>query len=195
MARVHHVKRSNKEHVCGRGGHTIPKGEPYSWAKPGFRTRVPLIRCTAHPFRPSELTTSAASAPMAALEALEDEVNGMDPSDAGTLDELESAVEAFASAVREYADEREQALEAWENGNSQLEELNDIAQAAADEAEGIEVESWDESEPDQSEYEDEDGNPDEAEYENALDEYQERLTEHVQGQLDQVLDAAQSIEF
>jgi hypothetical protein len=192
MARVHRVSRSNKEHTCGKG-HVIPKGEPYTWARPGFRRRTPLIRCAAHPFRPSELTTSAASAPMAALEALEDEVQGMDPTSADTLDELETALEAFASAVREYADEREQALEAWEHGNSQLEELNDTAQTAAEEAEAIEVDGWDESEPEESDYAEAD--EDEDDYETALDAYQERLTEHVQAQIDAVLDAAQSIEF
>lgn len=194
MARVHRVQKSNKPHTCQKG-HEIAKGEPYTWAKPGYRRRTPIIRCLAHPFRPSELTTSARSAPLAALEALEDAVQGMDPTDAGTLDELTTAVEEFAGAIREYADEREQALEAWEHGNSQLEELRDQAEAAAEEAEQIEVESWDESEPDPSEYEDEDGNPDEGELENAVDEYQERLTEHVQEQMDNVLDAAQGIEF
>lgn len=144
MARVHRVATSRKEHTCGAGGgHTIPAGEPYSWAKPGFRRRTPLIRCANHPFRPSELTTSQAAAPMAAQEAFDDALADIDQTAAEALDELATAVEELQSAVRDYADERQAALDAWEYGNSTLEELNDTAQAAADEAESFEVEEWD----------------------------------------------------
>lgn len=142
MARIHRVNKSAKPHVCGRGGHEIPAGAPYSWAKPGFRTRTPLIRCAAHPFRPSELTTSLASGPMAAQEDFDDALSALDETDAGALDELTSALEEFQTAVREYAEQRREALDAWEYGNSQLEELADIAEEAADELEGHQVEEW-----------------------------------------------------
>jgi chromosome segregation ATPase len=143
MARVHRVAKSAKVHVCGNGRHEIPKGSPYSWAKPGFRTRTPLIRCTAHPFRSSELTTSMASAPMAAQEAFDDVLGEIDRSTVEALDELTSALEEFQSEVRDYAEQRRESADAWENGNSQLEDLAETAEQAADDLESHEVEEWD----------------------------------------------------
>ena len=135
MARVHRVERSAKEHVCGRGGHVIPKGDPYLHASPGFRRRRPLIRCIQHPFRPSELTTSAASEPMAAVEAFEDAASaGFD-----SFADLVSAWDELKSAAEEYLQAREEALEAWEHGNSMLEELRDTAQEAYDELDGHDI--------------------------------------------------------
>lgn len=142
MARVTRVPKSVKAHVCGRGGHEIPAGDPYQWAKPGFRTRTPLVRCMAHPFRPSELTTSMASEPMAAVEEFDDALDSIDATDENALDELTTAVEQLQGACRDYADARQSALDAWENGNSQLEEYAETAETAAGEAEGFEVEEW-----------------------------------------------------
>lgn len=142
MARIHRVAKSAKVHICGNGGHEIPKGEPYTWAKPGFRTSTPRIRCGLHPFKPSELTTSMASEPMAAQEAFNEALSSLDETAPEVLDELTAALEEFQSAVREYADLRRQSADAWENGNSQLEELADTAERAADELEDHEVEEW-----------------------------------------------------
>lgn len=142
MARIHRVAKSAKVHICGNGGHEIPKGAPYSWAKPGFRTRTPLIRCAAHPFKPSELTTSLASGPMAAQEVFEEALSNLDQSAPEVLDELRSAVEEFQAEVRDYAEQRRESADAWENGNSTLEELAETAEQAADELEQLEVEEW-----------------------------------------------------
>ena len=70
MARVHHktagTRKGGKTWNCGKCGRVIPKGETYLSAAPGWRGPT-LVRCTEHPFRPSELTTSNMSVAYAAL--------------------------------------------------------------------------------------------------------------------------------
>jgi hypothetical protein len=189
MARVHRVNRSNKEHICGRGGHVIPKGEPYLHASPGFRRRKPLIRCVEHPFRPSELTTSAASEPLAAVEAFEDAAAaGFD-----SFAVLVSAGDELKEAAESYLNDREYALEAWEHGNSQLEELRDQAQEAYDELDGHSIDEQDE--PDEPGDEPEDTDSDEwAEWEeanSAHDEWRQALDDAT----DEALSVAGSVTF
>ncbi|QOC58103.1 hypothetical protein SEA_SCUMBERLAND_81 [Microbacterium phage Scumberland] len=187
MARVKQVNNSRKEHVCGRGNHPIPKGDAYLTASPGYRGR-PKYRCLQHPFRPSELTTSAASEPMSAVEAFEDSASaGFD-----THEDLESAWDELRSAVEEYQQMREQALEAWENGNSQFEEYVETANAALDEVEGFYLEEFSEPEPDEDD-------PstwfDEDEFDGAHQGWDERRAEHLAEQTDEALSVAGSLEF
>ncbi len=187
MARVKKVDNSRKPHTCGRGGHEIPKGDSYLTASPGYRGR-PKYRCLQHPFRPSELTTSAASEPMSAVEAFEDSANaGFD-----THDDLEAAWEELRSAVEEYQQMREAALEAWEYGNSQLEEYVETANAAMDEVEGFTVESFDEPEPEED---DPSTWSDEDEFDGAHQGWQERRDEHLSEQTDEAMSVAGSLEF
>lgn len=148
MARVHRVTRSNKEHTCGLG-HVIPKGDPYLWAKPGFRTRTPKARCIHHPFRPSDLATGANQEPLAAQEAFTDALDALEPHD---YDGLEEARSEFESALEEYVNVRQEGLDAWENGNATMEDLLDTAQSALDEFSSFTVDeespewlAWDES--------------------------------------------------
>jgi len=189
MARVHKVETSRKEHVCGRGGHVIPKGEGYYHASPGFRRRKPLIRCLQHPFRPSELTTSAASAPMAAVEAFEDAAS------AGFEDigALESAWDDLKSEAESYLQDREYALEAWEHGNSQLEELRDQAQEAYDELDGHTIEDY--SGDDEPDAEDADTWGDADTYEGAMDAWADAVQAHLDEQTDEALSVAGSVTF
>lgn len=202
MARQHLVKKSRKSHICGtpKGRHEIPVGEDYYWAAPGFRGRK-QFRCTRHRFRPSELTTSAASIPLAAVEAFEDQVNlGFD-----SVEDLQSAWEEVQSAAEEYHSDRESALDAWENGNSTLEELRDRAEEAMNEIQGHDIEDFDEDEPEQSDFmrfaEDEDGNETDSEvedtdaYEAAHAEWEENLQEHITEQANEALGIAQGVEF
>jgi flavin-binding protein dodecin len=188
MARIYTKKTSRVAHVCGRGGHEIPKGDGYYTAAPGFRGRE-IYRCFQHPFRPSELTTSLTSQPLAAQEALEEALATLEQ---GDWDGLRSSLEEFASEVRDYADQREQALDAWENGNSMLEELNDTAQNAADEAEQLadNVQEFEEEEPDR----DAEWDSDEA-YEEALEAWQQEAEEAWEAAVNEALDNAQSLEF
>lgn len=187
MARVYTKKTSRTEHICGRTGHVIPKGEGYYAAAPGFRGRE-IYRCFAHPFRQSELTNSLRSQPLAALENLEDTIPSLEP---GDYDSLTEAVNEFASEVRDYAEERQNALDQWENGNSQLEELADTASSAADDAEAIEydITPFEEEEPQESDFEDAD------EYEAEHSDWESDRDEAWEQAVSNALDAAQSIEF
>lgn len=141
MARVTRVQRAAKPHTCGKG-HPIEKGEPYLWAKPGFRGRK-MYRCLKHPFRESDLATGLNQAPLAAREEFDDALDGLEAHD---YDGLSEAVETFRSALEDYVAEREQGLDAWENGNSTLEELRDQAQECLDSFD-FEPEEFDQEEP------------------------------------------------
>jgi hypothetical protein len=179
MARVTRVDNSRKEHICGRGNHLIPKGDSYLTAAPGFRSK-PKYRCLSHPFRPSELTTSAASEPLAAVEAFTDSAAiGFD-----SHEDLRDAWEELKGALEEYMQAREGALEAWENGNSQLEELRDTAQDAYDEAESFDPEDFDEDEPENGE----DGEPTDE-----WIEWDERRAEHLAEQTDEAVGIAEGL--
>lgn len=187
MARVYVKKTSRVEHVCGRTGHVIPKGEGYYAAAPGFRGRE-IFRCLQHPFRPSELVTGLRAQPLSALESLEDAVPELEE---GDYDGLTGLLEDFASEVRSYAEERQTALDAWENGNSQLEELYETAENAANEAEEIQndVAEFDDEEPTADEYEDAD------EFEQAHQEWEQAKADHWTETVDNAMSAAQGIEF
>lgn len=187
MARVYTKKTSRKPHICGRTGHEIPKGEGYYVAAPGYRGRE-IHRCFQHPFRQSELTSSLRSMPLAAREALEDAVPEIEQYN---YEDLTSALQEFASQVRDYAEERQSALDSWENGNSMLEELYDTAESAANDAEDIEnnVYPFEDDEPTREEYEDED------EFDYAHSEWETARDEHWESTVSDALDAAQSIEF
>lgn len=177
MARVHRIQKSNKAHTCGKG-HEIPKGDPYLWAKPGFRRRTPLVRCVKHPFRPSELMTGAASAPTAAVESFEDAV----AAGFNSMEDLEAAWDELRDAVEEYHQDRETALEAWEYGNSQLEEYVETAAAALEEIEGHTFESFDDEEPS-------------ADDEDDWEEWDQARIAHTEQQADDALSIAGGLEF
>lgn len=184
MARVKRQDNSRIEHICGKGGHVIPKGASYYYASPGFRRRKPLIRCLDHPFRPSELTTSARSGPLSAIEAFEDAAAaGFD-----SMEDLEAAWDELGEALEEFAQEREQALDAWEHGNSQLEDLKDQADSAYQEWEGHQIESFDEDEPERDAFKDTDKGQDK--FDAAWEEWDAARMDHIQEQTDEALSVA-----
>ena len=151
MARVNKITRSNKEHTCGHvPTHVIPKGDPYLWAKPGFRTRTPKIRCVDHPFRPSELATGLNAEPMAAQEEFDDTLGTLYR---GDYDGLEAAVDAFREALEAYRDARQEALDAWENGNSQFEQYVEEAEEALGYLEDLTIDPFEEEEPEDADSE------------------------------------------
>lgn len=144
MARVTRVSRSNVEHTCEVGRHLIPKGDGYQWAKPGFRGRK-RFRCLQHGFKPSDLATGLNATPMASQEEALEALATLDHAD---YDGLEAIVDTFRQALEDYVAEREQGLEAWENGNSTLEDLRDQAQETLDSFD-VEVEAFEEEEPEE----------------------------------------------
>ena len=114
MARVTRVTKSMKDQTCGRCRKELPKGSPYQWAKPGFRSRTRLIRCLDCNFRQSELTTSLLSTAYAAQENLEDAVDSWDGEDA---QELTDALEAAAEEAQECYDAYDEANSSWEDNS------------------------------------------------------------------------------
>lgn len=128
MARSHFVKTSRKEHTCHRG-HLIPKGEGYYWAAPGFRSSKfgKKYACKNHPFRPSQLTNSLRAEPLGAIEDAQDALDG-----AESFEDLISIQQDLESALDDYVAQRQESLDAWENGNSQLEDLVYTAEEARD---------------------------------------------------------------
>lgn len=174
IAKINTVQKSQKDQgKCGKCGTLLPKGTAYRWFKVGFRSRSKNVRCmaTACTPRPSERESSSKSAPMASME--EFEVGGPYT----TQEDLETAWMGVQVAFRDYADECEAALEGWPNGNADLEERRDGAEAASDE-----VECW---EPD--------------EYSGPVDDEGEPLSpedlrDHLQNQYDEALEIMGSAE-
>lgn len=175
MARVHRLSSSRVPHQC-KAGHEIPAGEPYSWAAPGFRARK-RYACAKHPFRPSELTTSLASEALAAAEAFEDAIDQIDTNSPDALNDLEAARADFESELEGYVSQREEALAAWENGNSQLEELYETAQAAYDEVSNWQPEDWDGDEEARD-------NEDHADHDEAVASWEEHVSDQVEAARD-----------
>jgi len=201
MARVSHIKKSRVERLCHRG-HVIPVGSAYSYAAPGYHGRE-IYACTEHPFRPSNLTTGARAEALAAIEAFEDAANAIEPSSPSALEELEAALEDLKSELENYRDMRQEALDAWEYGNSQLEELLDVAESALSEVENHSVDEWDGDEDirDAEEpVEPTDGFTNDTNYmawQRAHEEWEqvrEDWAAHVQGQIDAAFDVVQGLE-
>lgn len=186
MARTHFIKTSRTPHTCGHGGHAIPAGEGYYWAAPGFRA-AKKFRCTEHPFRESDLTTSLRSEPLAALEAFDDALDVLEEKD---YDGLTAAAEELVSALDEYNQTRTDALDSWENGNEQLQEYADQAETAASDATSLQdaIQPFDDEEPTREDWDNED------DYETALREYEEASDAHWEEQVTEARESAQSIE-
>lgn len=138
MARVIRVKSSRTDHNC-HAGHIISAPAAYSWTAPGFRGRKKFA-CASHPFRPSQLTTSAKSEP---LRAIEDAQDALEDTSEMSLDDVKQVKEDLQQALEEYRDMRQEGVDAWENGNSQMEEALSEAEEAISEIEGHEVEDYD----------------------------------------------------
>lgn len=184
VARVTYVKKSRKaQRPCTKCGDELPVGSAYLYWEPGFRSHHKVVRCMKPECAPSrsERESSALSGPMAAQEAFEAATSALDMSDEGVQEQLQSEWESFREAVREYADEARQAAEAWEYGNSQLEERADEAEGWADEMEGFDVEEFYGDAPDPEDYED--GTDDPA-YEEAVEKHAEEREAHYAEQLD-----------
>lgn len=141
MARVQRIKKSRVERRC-HAGHAIPVGSAYSFAAPGYHGRE-IYACSAHPFRPSNLTTGLRAEALAAIESFEDAANEIDHDDHEALEQLETAFEEFKGEIESFRDQRQESLDAWEYGNSQLEELLDAAESAVSDLDGHQIEEWD----------------------------------------------------
>jgi hypothetical protein len=134
MARVTTVPKCRKPQTCGKCGDTIPVGDGYRHATPGFRGRR-LVRCMKADcrFRTSDLTTSNMQGAYAAQEGCEDDI-----ALATCLDDVEQALSAYADGLREVASLYEDASSNWgDNGNEEWDQKRDDLEAAADELDGF----------------------------------------------------------
>jgi hypothetical protein len=145
MARVHHVKKSQKEQgPCQKCGIPIEKGVPYKWVAimTGQRSSRTMKRCDAcRTWRPSELTTSKMAGVYAAQESVDDVRSEWNPLDDDTS-ALNDALCAAAESVREVADEYRESADNIEDGfghptfmSEELEQKADELGSWADEIE------------------------------------------------------------
>lgn len=129
-ARVKHVTRSQKDNVCGRCRKAIPKGSPYRWSKPGFRSRTKLVRCMDVNcyFRQSELTTGKMSDVYVCIETAQDDLVGCQ-----TIGDVNTVFEQCAEGLRDVAGEYQEASDQWAGGNGHEEWQNsaDLLEEAA----------------------------------------------------------------
>jgi hypothetical protein len=142
VAKVETVQKSQKDQgKCEHCGVALPKGSAYRYFYVGFRATYKHVRCMKPECTPklSERESSTKADVYRAQEDFEANLAA-----ATTADDVQAAYESFHEAVDQYATEREEALEAWENGNSQLEEVAEAARQAADDMEGAyTADQWD----------------------------------------------------
>jgi len=183
MARVYYVKKARKpQGKCSKCGDEIKAGDPYRWFAPGYhsykRKRCMKPSCTP---RQSDLTTSTMAEVYSAQEAFEDaQSKGF-----ADTDELRAEFETYAEAIRSYADERREGVEAWEYGNDMLEEAASAAEEYADELESFDIEDFDEDEPTEDEYIDDD------DYQAGFEDWEQRKADHLEEQIDAASDLVQ----
>lgn len=157
VARVDLVK-GRKPWVCNKCRRDIPKGEQHRAWSVGFRGSTQR-RCMDCPSPPtSELESSAVAAVYSAIE-------GVDFSEAGSMDDLESMMDDIKAAVSEVADEYE---------NNEVYEMNYDLQERAETLRNAEseLESWADSldsPPEEEEGEDNDDDDPEGPFQVWLD--------------------------
>lgn len=118
--RVNHVEKARKSPgQCGQCRKEIAVGQPYKWAKGRFGPK--MLRCGGCVFRRSSLTTSKMSSVYAAVESLEDLLEGWDGSN-GSVEDVQMEVDIIVEEAESVASEYEEAAEAMQSaGESQQE--------------------------------------------------------------------------
>ncbi len=119
--RVNYIKAARKPIACGKCREIIEAGQPYSWAKGRYTSK--MVRC-AKPecrFLRSDLTTSKMSSVYSAVEGLESFLSGWD----GDLDDLRSEIETVTTEAESIADEYDEAAEAMGGAGEQQRERAD----------------------------------------------------------------------
>lgn len=140
---------------CEKCGVEIAVGDPYKWCAPRagkFAKGRKRVRCLACPrWRPSETTSSQHLAILyGAQEAAEDALDEWDRED---VSGLQGIMEDFASNIREAAESYRESATNIEDGfghstyqSEELAEKADAIDAAADEAESVDLDEFDEDE-------------------------------------------------
>lgn len=134
VQKVHTVKAARKPPgKCGSCSRELGVGDGYLWWTMGFRSSHKYIRCLATACYPrqSERETSKAAGILVAQENFEDRLAGLE-----SVDDVEAAVQEVADAIGEVRDEYREAADAWEYGNTALEEKADHYEAQQSELDG-----------------------------------------------------------
>lgn len=157
MARINYstfVARKGATLKCSKDGHEIAKGERYMWVKPRSAYRK-MVRCMAHPFKQSEITTSKMAGVYAAQEDATANLEGMRGNPEADASSITSELETAAESIREVAEEYREAKEASPTGYVFGEDLEDKASEIEDAASELESWSAEEDEPDYEQCDDE----------------------------------------
>lgn len=123
MARVN-TRTARKPYKCGNCHREISPGEEYKWAKPGFRSKTKLIRCSNCSFKPSELDTSKMGQ---AKQAIEDAEKALD--EAATVDDVQGLMDQARDDIQNLADEYHDAAEHFGGGGDNAERADMLEEA------------------------------------------------------------------
>lgn len=154
LAKVNHVAKARKDQgTCERCDTVITRGMPYYWFLVGFRSTYKHVRCVNHYPRVSERESSMKAQVYAAQENFESAMSNLSYT-LEDLDAIRNSYEEYVEDLRSYAEDRRAALDEWEYGNSQLEELAEDAENALYEVEDWEPEDFYGDEDDEDEVRD-----------------------------------------
>lgn len=162
VAKIETVHKSRKDQgKCSKCGVELPAGSGYLCWYPQFRSNRKIVRCLKKECfpTPGERESSKAATILLAQESFHDTIGELED-----LTDIETAVQEVAEAVEEVASEYSDALDAWENGNEQIQEKVDHYTEQSDN-----ILNWSYEGPDQpdrcDEYEEESHPEDSAECE------------------------------
>lgn len=151
LAKVNRVAKARKaQGKCETCQTPIEPGMPYIWFTKGYMNTYKHVRCIQHYPSISERESSMKAVVYAAQENFEANVQNLDYV-LDDLDIIRNAYEEYVEDVRSYAEDRRAALDEWEYGNSQLEELAEAAEEALAEVEDWEPEDFYGDEDDEDE--------------------------------------------
>jgi hypothetical protein len=120
MARVHHVKKAQKDQGKCRCGHEIKKGEPYKWTQLYRSPKMKL--CDSCSFKSSDLTGSEKQGRVLdALDAINDALGDWDGKKGDSFEDMKSEVEAMAEEIREVSGEYQESADAIHDSFSESE--------------------------------------------------------------------------
>lgn len=134
MARIHTSTARKEDKKCGKCGKTIAKGEKFFWSMPGFRSswKSRKVRCLDHPFKPSDLTTSLKGDALAAIEAAQEDLGGLDPRAVEEPDEVSSILDTARETIDEVAQAYGEAAENFGGGGPNGEARDEMEAAAGE---------------------------------------------------------------
>lgn len=143
MGKVTHVKKSRKEHKCGKCGKVIPIGSEYLKGELNFSPSI--IRCVDCGLQSYEVTTSDYQLRVGRLQC--DWECDYDPSDEQCIEDIAAEIDSIQEELQERLDNMPEGLQAGDAGQL-LQDRIDLCESVASDIRNIEVDE-DASEEDQ----------------------------------------------